>query len=199
MMALTVEQRRPVAAHDRQEEQLVTMSYRCRTCGETHEGPPFSWGFGAPAGWPVTADPASGCRGELSDEQAILECEGETDYFMRGNIWLPVTDGDEDFSFTVWVSLSEASFQRSCDVWDDPARADEPPYFGWLSSDVPGYPTTISLKTHVHTQPVGVRPHIELEPTDHPLAVEQREGITVARVIEIAEAMEAHMASGEDG
>ena len=28
---------------------------------------------------------------------------------------------------------------------------------------------------------------IELEPTDHPLAVEQREGITLARVIEFAE------------
>jgi hypothetical protein len=46
---------------------------------------------------------------------------------------------------------------------------------------------------------VGTRPHIELEPTDHPLAVEQRRGITVARVIEIAEAMEAHVASGDDG
>jgi len=39
----------------------------------------------------------------------------------------------------------------------------------------------------VHTQPVGVRPVVELEPTDHPLAVEQRTGITVARVQEFAE------------
>jgi hypothetical protein len=30
-----------------------------------------------------------------------------------------------------------------------------------------------------------VRPRIELEPTDHPLAVEQREGISAARLAEI--------------
>jgi hypothetical protein len=43
------------------------------------------------------------------------------------------------------------------------------------------------LKTNIHTNPVGVRPFVELEPTDHPLAVEQRNGITLARVQEIAE------------
>jgi hypothetical protein len=32
-------------------------------------------------------------------------------------------------------------------------------------------------------------PYVELEPTDHPLAIEQREGVTLARVVEIAEAL----------
>ena len=36
-------------------------------------------------------------------------------------------------------------------------------------------------------RPVGQCPWVELEPTDHPLALEQREGITLARVQEIAE------------
>jgi hypothetical protein len=31
------------------------------------------------------------------------------------------------------------------------------------------------LKTNVHTRARGLRPTVELEPTDHPLAVEQRE------------------------
>jgi hypothetical protein len=39
----------------------------------------------------------------------------------------------------------------------------------------------------VHAHQAGVRPHLELEPTDHPLASEQRTGITVARVQQIAE------------
>jgi hypothetical protein len=30
---------------------------------------------------------------------------------------------------------------------------------------------------------------LELEPTDHPLAIEQRDGITLARVVEIAQAL----------
>jgi hypothetical protein len=33
-----------------------------------------------------------------------------------------------------------------------------------------------------HTQPAGRKPLIELEPADHPLAVEQRNGITWQRV-----------------
>ncbi len=39
----------------------------------------------------------------------------------------------------------------------------------------------------VHTRPVGARPLIELEPTDHPLAVEQRDGISWDRIQQIAE------------
>jgi hypothetical protein len=39
----------------------------------------------------------------------------------------------------------------------------------------------------VHTRAVGLVPWIELEPTDHPLAVDQRTGITWERIREIAE------------
>jgi hypothetical protein len=51
------------------------------------------------------------------------------------------------------------------------------------------YPDTLLLKTHVHSR-VGMRPCIELEPTNHPLAVEQRVGISGERVREIAELFE---------
>ncbi len=76
---------------------------------------------------------------------------------------------------------------RRGDFWEQPGRESEPPYFGWLSSVVPGYPKTLSLNTMVHTRPVGARPLIELEPTDHPLAVEQRDGISWDRIQQIAE------------
>ena len=72
-------------------------------------------------------------------------------------------------------------------MWNDAARAEEPPYFGWFSTSLPGYPETLNLKTLVHTRAVGLVPWIELEPTDHPLAVEQRTGITWERIREIAE------------
>jgi hypothetical protein len=39
----------------------------------------------------------------------------------------------------------------------------------------------------VLTQPVGQRPHFEIVDSAHPLAVEQRRGITMGRVQEIAE------------
>ena len=98
-------------------------------------------------------------------------------------------DGPEPFVWLAWVSLSEKNFLRATEVWHTPGREQEPPCFGWLQSALPYSPSTLSLKTSVQTQPIGERPLIELEPTDHPLAIEQRSGITMARVQQIVEAI----------
>jgi hypothetical protein len=52
------------------------------------------------------------------------------------------------------------------------------------------YPDNILLKTRVHTRAVGTRPYVELEPTDHPLSIEQRNGIRRSGVREIGELFE---------
>jgi hypothetical protein len=157
--------------------------FLCSCCGKRHDGLPFSYATLAPASWreELTSDPTS----LLADEQCVIEGKH---FFVRARIVLPVVDADENFDWGVWVSLSEANYTRVCQLWTDPRRVDEPPYFGWLSTELPCYePTTLNLKTNLHAQPVGVRPTVELEPTDHPLAVEQRTGITLARVQAIAE------------
>lgn len=89
------------------------------------------------------------------------------------------------------------SILRACELWRSEGREDEPPYFGWLQSALPYEPTTLSLKTHLQTMPVGERPVIALEATDHPLSLEQRHGITMARVQQLAEAV-LHVGHLED-
>src|SRR5881398_1763911 len=86
------------------------------------------------------------------------------------------------FSGGVWCSLSEKSYLEVSDHWEDPARERLGPYFGWLCTKIPGYPDTAFLKTMVHQRAVGVRPWVELERTDHPLAVDQRDGIEEDRL-----------------
>ncbi len=108
-------------------------------------------------------------------------------WFILGNLEIPIIGKEERFSWDVWVSLSKQSMKRAMQLWETPGRETEPPYFGWLSTLLPGSPDTVQLKTNVHTRAVGRRPFIELEATDHPLAVEQREGITWDRVVEISE------------
>jgi hypothetical protein len=49
-----------------------------------------------------------------------------------------------------------------------PKRSHIGPFPGWLSAEVPLYPSSENLKTRVHLRDDGVRPYIELEPTDHP-------------------------------
>jgi hypothetical protein len=39
----------------------------------------------------------------------------------------------------------------------------------------------MNLKTHAHLRDNGIRPFIEREPTDHPLAIGQRNGVDEAR------------------
>ena len=123
-------------------------------------------------------------RSELSRDCCLID---DQHFMIVGNLEIPVHGIKETFSWDVWVSLSATNFARAAELWGNPRRVDEPPYFGWLCTSLPGYPDTINLKTRVHTREVGRRPFIELEPTDHPLAVEQREGITRDRVQAIAE------------
>jgi hypothetical protein len=162
------------------------MSYVCRRCGERHRGLPMSYGTDAPAYWDPSL--AGDKSSTLEQEQCIIKDEH---FFVRGRLVIPVTDAaGTEFDWGVWVSLSRDSFTRALSLWTTPGREREQPYFGWMSTELPLYqPSTLSLKTRVHTQAMGQRPLIELEPTDHPLAVEQRTGITLARVQEIAETL----------
>jgi hypothetical protein len=143
----------------------------------------MSYAAPSPEYW--TDDLADDDESGLSSDQCVIKGEW---FFVHGLIEIPVIDSDEPFSWGVWVSLSMENYHRMAELWDTPGRESEQPYFGWLSTELPIYsPSTVNLKTHLHTRPIGERPFIELEPTDHPLAVEQRTGITRARVEEFAD------------
>jgi hypothetical protein len=159
------------------------VGYFCSCCGQQHAELPFSYGALAPAYWDENMK--DGERTILGGEQCVI---GGEQFYVRARLVLPVLDSPDEFDWGVWVSVSKPSFARICDLWTDPERIKEPPYFGWLATELPIYePTTLNLKTRLQSQAIGVRPTIELEPTDHPLAVEQRTGITMARVQAIAE------------
>ena len=98
-------------------------------------------------------------------------------FYLRANIRIPVLDAGEILTFTVWVSIGEDDFERAHQLWNDPKRVNEPPYLAELCNRIPGYPDTWHLPATIHTQPVGVRPVVELEPSEHPLVADQKRGI----------------------
>jgi hypothetical protein len=65
----------------------------------------------------------------------------------------------------------------------------EPAFEGLLNSDLPLYGDTRNLLVKVVAMPVGRRPHFFPADEDHPLAREIRDGISMARVVAIAERM----------
>jgi hypothetical protein len=162
------------------------VQWTCNRCGGVHEGRPLDWGYDAPIYWHELT-PEQRARGKLSEDLCVILDDDGEHFFIRGVLPIPVRTSGEEFRYGVWTSLSEKSFRRVVELWNDPKRTEEPPYFGWLSNSIAGYPETLNLKTNVHTRDLNLRPTIELQPTDHPLAVEQREGITPDRLQELVE------------
>jgi hypothetical protein len=158
--------------------------FNCATCGEYHEQLPMCLGPNAPLMWFNIPESERDSRAELSSDQCVIDGEH---FFVLGRIVIPVIDGPEPFVWLAWVSLSENNFLRMSELWHTQGRENEPEYFGWLQTALPYQPTTINLKTSVHTMPLGERPLIELEVTNHPLSLEQQNGITMARVQQIVE------------
>lgn len=161
-------------------------TFTCKTCGKEHAGPPLVYGMEAPAWLYTIPEEERRKRAVLTSDQCIID---DKQFFILGRVEIPIIGREETFCWLSWVSLSEQNYDRACELWSVPGRENEPPYFGWLSSALPYEPTTIGLKTRVHTRPVGQRPFIELERTNHPLAIDQRVGVTFERVCEIAEVM----------
>ena len=154
---------------------------RCSDCGDSCEYP-LAYGPEAPVNYYAVPENERDERCELDRDICCVDDQ----FYVVGNLEIPVSDISDIFSWDIWVSVSLENMKRMMDLWESEYRANEAPYFGWLCSSLPGYPETIGLKTSIHTREVGRRPFIELEPTDHPLAIEQRSGITMDRVAELA-------------
>ena len=156
--------------------------YTCSCCGKYHEELPMSYGNPAPVYYDEASLEEREDRFELDEDICIMDNEH---FFIRGCLEIPIRGTDEHLIWGAWVSLSETNFNTIKRFWDKQESLE--PVIGWFSTSLPCYPDTVNLKARVHFRPDNIRPYIELEPTDHPLAVEFREGVTVERVQEIAE------------
>ena len=166
--------------------------FECATCGEYHVGmPSFGWDY--PVQYLLVPEQDRAGRVQLTSDACIIDAKW---FFVRGCLEIPVHDYEEPLSWGVWCSLSRDSFLRYEDLVDRVGREAGECFFGWLCSAVPGYPDTQQLKTMVRVRPWPTRPFVELEPTDHPLAIEQRDGIPAAHARRIAESV-MHPRSGQ--
>lgn len=151
----------------------------CAVCGQAHDDLPAA-AFPAPLVWDQASEQARADDFDLTTDTCIWEHEH---YFVRACLDLPYADRDGAFQFGVWTTLSRDNFFRYLETFDDGERGALPPMFGWFANRLPGYPETLNLKCTLHPRSEGLRPLIELETTDHPLSVQQREGIPFADAV----------------
>jgi hypothetical protein len=158
-------------------------SFKCSCCGKIHEGSP-SCGFRAPDPYLEQTREVQEA-GSLSSELCrYTDADGEH-FFVRACLEVPIHGVSEPFVWGVWVSLSQKSFDRYVETYDQPDISES--YFGWLSNYLPYYPKTYALKTRVHPRAGRIRPFLIPERTEHPLTVDFHEGIAISRAQEIAE------------
>ena len=164
---------------------LNDASWVCPVCGTAHKGL-FDLACDSPDFWqgPDEKLPNSEVfksNTALTEDFCVLNGEH---VFVR--LQLPVIGApDTFFGFGVWSTLSKTNFDLYLNTFDSGDQGHLGPWFGWFSSRLNGYPDTLNLKCQVVPRDARSRPYVELEPTDHPLAIEQRDGITFDRILEI--------------
>jgi hypothetical protein len=157
--------------------------FACTVCGQRHELP-LQYSVNAPQAVLAVPPEERDQRIVMTPDQCVIDGK---DFYIRGRILLPIRDVAEPFVWGVWAEISPKSFLRANEFWHTPGRENEPAFPGWLNSDIFVFGNTINLEVEIHTQPVGQRPQFTLSDLNHPLAIEQRDGITLERAEEIAE------------
>lgn len=150
----------------------------------------MSWPFAAPIYWHWLDDREREERGFCDPDFCVMiDDGGETARFVRGTIEIPIVDaeefGEDRFVIGAWSSLSESSFDAVVGVQERDDGRDAGTWFGWFSNRISVYPDTLNLETLVRYRE-GLRPLIEVQPGDHPLARDAA-GITLSRAVDLAE------------
>lgn len=158
-------------------------AFKCTACYKVHEGSP-SFSYDAPVHYSELSDDEK-AKAQLDSDTCVITHDEGVDRFVRVVLEVPIAGVSQPFTWGVWVSLSQASFERYLGTWDDPDESDS--YFGWLCNRLPFYPDTNGLMTMVRPRKHGLRPYLELKPDSHLLAMHQHEGISVQLAQEIAE------------
>lgn len=174
--------------------ELANLRWKCGNCDEWHYVPMLDVGSDRPRYWSDNSargqrwafdghgTRVAGTPTFLDSDYCAIEDEH---FFVRGILHIPIRGAGEAFRFGVWGSLSRANFEAllKADAANDKRRFEA--MFSWLSTWMNPYPDTDQIKMRGHVQEQGTRPHFLLEPTEHPLARDHCEGISIARLKEI--------------
>jgi hypothetical protein len=158
--------------------------FACTECGEWHDDLPLQYSFNAPAAIMAIPLDQREQRVVITPDQCVID---NRDFYLRGRILLPIVGHDEPFVWGVWAEVSPKNFVRANELWHTQGRENEPTFPGYLNSEIFIFGNTLNLEVEVRTQPVRQRPQFTIADQNHPLAIEQRNGVTLERAQEIAE------------
>lgn len=162
------------------------MSWKCAFCDELHDELPMDVAYARPQQYFEVPEAERNERVWFNqDTNADLCVIDGASFLIRACLPIPVEEGAE-FRQGVWVLVDKPDFLTYVALEGD--GSSHPPFEGRLSSEVPGYPSTLMLRADVQLGPSTQRPLIHLKPSAHLLSTEQRQGISMGRVHELVHA-----------
>ncbi len=167
----------------------MDLAWTCRCCRKQFDTLSFAYSCPEPDAWRALPEDERSDRGTIWTDTCVID---QSQFFIRGRILLPVIGQTAPFIWGLWARISQESFVRFGQFWDVEKRDHEPPFPAGIANHVPVYPATLDLKCSVRMQNARRRPSFVLESPDHPLANEQRNGITLDRVKELASLLGQH-------
>lgn len=134
------------------------------------------------------------CHGD--DDVYIIKADPENPddqdvYAIRCTLDIPIKGVKEPFCWGLWVTQSKESFERYVQTFKQDQSEDGS--FGWLAVDMPHYcrngpnEPVESLGCDIQWGRKGKRPKIVIRACDHPLYLDQAQGIDWDRAMEIAQ------------
>jgi hypothetical protein len=164
--------------------QPVEPEWTCAVCGETHRGLP-ALAFEAPAHYYLIPWEQRSERALLTPDTCVVDGAA---FYVRTVLHVPVQGQSATLEWGVWSSLSEANFQRYLNAFEDMDQSRLGPMPSWFASILPGYSSTLNLRSRILPQDNRQRPVVEFDPAqDHPLVADIRDGIALERATEFVE------------
>jgi hypothetical protein len=163
---------------------MGSSSFVCSHCGKEHLGLPFSFAADFPDRYANLSKEERDTRAIIGTDQCVVDQE---QFYIRGCVELPICNSGDVFLWGVWAQVKEEIYDLISDHWEFVGRERIiGPFKGRLANSLSIYPETISLRLGIKIQPVGTRPLLLMEEMDHPLTIEQKNGLTLQKAEEYA-------------
>ncbi|HEX6536076.1 MAG TPA: DUF2199 domain-containing protein [Gemmatimonadaceae bacterium] len=154
---------------------------QCPQCGDVHDLRDMQVGYARPDAYFAVPRDEREARVTFTPDLADID---RASWFVRGVLEVPIVGEPQPFGWGIWVQVSEDAFARYADASRNGADATLPSFPGRVGTQLPGYPRTLGVGVEVIPSREGYRPTFIVTEESHPLAVEQRGGIPMERVLE---------------
>ena len=151
------------------------MGFVCSVCGAFHAERMLDIRFGLPDSIHNLNDGDRERRAWIADDFAVLD---DSRFYVRGLLEIPIPELEARFGYGVWLEVEQADFAEVLEHWQDPEQSAFAPTPGLLANEVAPYVATNGLPARLQPISADLLPTVELMDSTHPLALDQRRGIS---------------------